>query len=95
MKPKRSFLKAFKDVFAAMCGKTYVSVRAYCFSCETNYYIEFYQDYLFPVRSRCKCPDTDSFDLMSFNNSFYFPSVKSRLAKEQPSVLENMRTGVS
>jgi hypothetical protein len=74
----------------AFRGKTFVTMRGYCFHCREEFNLEAYQDCVFPTRARCACPDPVRFDMMAFNSAHYFPT---ELMRVSPSEAVEFKTG--
>ncbi len=86
----RTWRHVLRDVWLALRGRTFVTMRGYCFHCKKRFHVEAYQDCLFPIRPRCGCVDPVSLDMMHFNDSDYFPT---QLMREAPTLVLETKTG--
>lgn len=87
---KMQVTKYLHNLWAALRGRTYVSMRGHCFACGHDFYLEHYSDALFPMVKGCRCPDPVRFDMARFNDNGFYPTVRSQLP---PRILENCLTG--
>lgn len=87
---RRTWREVLRDVWLAFRGKTFVTMRGYCFRCGSGFHIEAYQDCRFPLRPKCRCEDPVSLDMMRFNATSYWPT---QLMKTAPSFVLEAKTG--
>jgi hypothetical protein len=84
---KRSIREWLRDVWAAVTGRTFVTMRGFCPNCMSSFYVECYHQGLFPVVSEAFNHETlekiesPRFDMLCFNGANFYPRLSKKLDK--------------